>query len=349
MFPTILRIGPIAIRSYGLMMMIGFLLALWTAARRAEKSGADATFIVNLGLLSLISGIIGARVFYVIHYLDDFLDSPSPIWSVLNLTAGGLEFYGGLFAAIVCVIVYLLAKRKPIRWYLDILAPSIMLGLAFGRIGCFLNGCCWGKVSSLPFAVRFPYASFAFIQHWQEGRIKVPEELLLKGPSGKRYVIDRELIVLSDKELQERLKRVDPNSLEGIELNMLYQHLKQYNLTMEKLRMLIREYDLRSLPVHPTQLYSSVVAFCISLFLSWFYWRRRWDGQVILVLLLIYPVARFLIEMIRADNPHDVLGLTVSQAISVIAFIFAALGLVIFPRCFKMGVAENTFQKGSDD
>ncbi len=329
MHPTIIRIGPIAIRSYGLMLMIGFLFAVWSASRRAAKSGADKDFVTNLGLISLISGIIGARVFYIIHYLEDFLNVPNPLWSMINVTAGGLEFYGGFITAIVCVMVYLVLKKKSIRWYLDILAPSIMLGLAFGRIGCFLNGCCWGKETSCPLAIRFPYASFAFVQQWEEGKIKVPDELLLEGPNGKKYVINREFINLTDEELEKRLLKADPNSPEGIELSMLKSHLEKYNLTMSKLREMIGKYDLRSRPVHPTQLYSSLNAFLISLFLSWYYWRRKQDGEVILLLLVVYPITRFLIEIIRADNPHDVFGLTVSQAISIVAIIFAIAGLLL--------------------
>jgi prolipoprotein diacylglyceryl transferase len=256
MHPTLFHLGPIPIQSYGFMMMIGFLVAINLASRRARKSGADEEFVVNLGLLSLISGIVGARVFYIAHHWSQFAGASNPIVAMINLTAGGLEFYGGFLTAVAAVILYVRLKKRSLRWYLDILAPSIMIGLAFGRIGCFLNGCCWGAHTKSPIAVRFPYGSLAFEQQWlTTHEVKVPGELILETPSGMPFLIDRDKIKMTDEELQAQLAKANPKSSDGYVLSLLKSHLDAYHTNMAGLRELIKKLDLKSLPVHPTQVY----------------------------------------------------------------------------------------------
>ncbi len=351
MHPTLFHLGPIPIRSYGFMMMLGFLAAVITSSHRAKKCGADPEFVTNLALLSLLSGVIGARIFYVVHYWSAFITADHPLFAMINLTAGGLEFYGGFLLAVTCVLAYLRLKNKSIRWYLDILAPAIMLGLAFGRIGCFLNSCCWGKVTNLPIGVRFPYASLPFQQQWlKTHQVKVPAEFILYAPDGTPFIIDRNLIQITDSQLKAELAKVKPNSSRGILLNILNTHLKAYNLTMAKLRALIKKLDLRTKPIHPTQLYSSFMALMISLFLGWYFWHHKYDGAVFIMLFIIYPINRFLIEMIRADNPHDTFGFTVSQFISLVVVPLAILAFLVIrllPANSPRKVAELNEQKAS--
>jgi len=352
MHPTLFHLGPIPIRSYGFMMMLGFLAAVITSSRRAKKCGADPEFVTNLALLSLLSGVIGARIFYVVHHWPAFAVSGNPLFAIINLTAGGLEFYGGFLAAVACVYIYLRRKNKSIRWYLDILAPAIMLGLAFGRIGCFLNSCCWGKVTKCPLAVRFPYASLPFEHQWlKTHQVKVPAEFILYAPDGTPFIIDRNLIQLTDSQLKTELANVKPNSSRGILLNILNTHLQRYHLTMAELRQMIKKLDLRSQPIHPTQLYSSFMALMISLFLGWYFWHHKYDGAVFIMMFIIYPINRFLIEMIRADNPHDTFGFTVSQFISLVAVplaILAFLMLRFLPADSPRKAAELNQQQSSD-
>ncbi len=353
MHPTLFHLGPIPIRSYGFMMMLGFLAAVITSSRRAKKCGADPEFVTNLALLALLSGVIGARVFYVVHHWPMFAATDNPILTAINLTSGGLEFYGGFLTAIFCIYVYLRRKNKSIRWYLDILAPAIMLGLAFGRIGCFLNSCCWGKVTNLPIAVRFPYASLPFEQQWgKTHQVKVPAEFILYGPDNTPFLIDRDLIQLTDEQLKKELSKVKPDSSRGILLNILNTHLKEYHITMSELRELIKKLDLRTQPIHPTQLYSSFMALMISLFLGWFFWHHKYDGEVFVLMFIIYPINRFLIEMIRADNPHDTFGFTVSQFISLVAIpiaILAFMSLRFLPPNSPRKIAELSEHKSEAD
>ena len=105
---------------------------------------------------------------------------------LIDVRKGGLEVYGGFITVVVAVLVYLWAWRHSIRWYLDIVAPSAALGMAIGRIGCFLNGCCFGGVCDLPWAVRFPYGSPAQYEQWldRDPGAGLPQELLVFSPKG---------------------------------------------------------------------------------------------------------------------------------------------------------------------
>jgi phosphatidylglycerol:prolipoprotein diacylglycerol transferase len=344
MHPTLFNLGPIQIRAYGFMMMIGFLVAIHFAARRARKDGADEETVVNLGLLSLITGIVGSRVFYVVHHWSQFAGADNPIWAAINLTSGGLEFYGGFLTAVAAVIVYMTVKIRSMRWYLDILAPSIMIGLAFGRIGCFLNGCCWGAPTKSPVAVQFPYGSLAFEHQWlKTHEVKVPGELILATPGGTPFLIDREMISMSDKELKDTLAKVSPNTSQGYVLGLLNGHLQAYNTNLDGLRKIVKDLDLKTVHIHPTQVYASISALIIGWLLSVYYWRRKRDGMVIVWLFILYPICRYFEESIRADNPLDTFGFTVSQGISLAAIPLAILFAILLrylPERSPRAVAE---------
>ncbi len=131
-----------------------------------QALGENPDVLTYVCVLSLLGGVIGARLAYVIQDWNKFMAEPSPLAAMLDITSGGLIYYGGLGLAMISVIVYLAVKRLPIRRYLDILAPSIMLGLAFGRMGCLLNGCCYGGLcdDSKLLAMRFPMYSTPLIK-----------------------------------------------------------------------------------------------------------------------------------------------------------------------------------------
>lgn len=143
MHPILIKLGPITIYSYGFFLALAFLTASVLAEKEAERKGFDAYFIPNLCLLCLISGVIGARIFFIILNFDFFKDSPGEI---IKLWHGGLVWYGGLSLALISGLIYMRLKRKPVFLILDLLSPYIALGQAIGRIGCFLNGCCFGKI-----------------------------------------------------------------------------------------------------------------------------------------------------------------------------------------------------------
>lgn len=161
MHPDLLNLGPLHIRSYGLMMAVAFLVGTWLGLVEARRRGLDEDKLVNVILITLVASILGARLLYVMEHLQEFRRE----WgSVFALWQGGLTLYGGLTAG---VFAGLLAARRfglPMWLVADALTPSLALGTMFGRVGCFLNGCCYGKPTLLPWGVHFPHDSFAYLE-----------------------------------------------------------------------------------------------------------------------------------------------------------------------------------------
>ncbi len=163
MYPILIKFGPLAIRTYGFLLALAFISGIWISARRAKKQKMSIGWLPDLSLIVLISAIVGSRFFYVIYHLEEFeghvLDMINPIQSTGEIGIGGLSMFGGLVLAIVCGITYIHLKKLPVWRIADIIAPSIMLGLGVARIGCFLNGCCFGQPSDSFLAVIFPQES----------------------------------------------------------------------------------------------------------------------------------------------------------------------------------------------
>jgi phosphatidylglycerol:prolipoprotein diacylglycerol transferase len=219
------------------------------------------------------------------------------------------------------------------RWYLDILAPTIMIGLGFGRIGCFLNGCCWGAPTKMPLAIRFPYGSLPFEDQWRTNHfVEVPAELILTTSDGTPFLLDHDTLKLTDDDLKKMMATVDPKTSAGYRLALIDGHLKAFNITLADMKKMIKDLNLKTVPIQPSQIYASLTAFIIAWVLSVYYWRRKRDGMVIAWLFVLYPATRIFEEMIRADNPHDTFGLTISQAISVAAIPAAFLFMLLLRK-----------------
>jgi len=150
------QLGSFSIYWYGVFVALGFLAGLWTAGRRAAREGIRADTIVDLAPWLVLGTFIGARGLYVVSYWRENF-AGQPLWQVLNIRAGGVVFYGGLIGASIACVLYVRRKKLPLWKVADVLAPSIALGHAFGRIGCLMNGCCYGRVCRLPWAIQFPY------------------------------------------------------------------------------------------------------------------------------------------------------------------------------------------------
>ena len=155
MHPIAVKLGPLSIHWYGVMVAAAFLVGLWTAGRRGMRAGIAAEKIVDLGPWAIVGAVIGARALYVISYWQESF-AGKPLEEILLIWKGGLVFYGGLIGGAVACIAYARVKKLPLWKLADIFAPSIPLGCFFGRMGCFLNGCCYGRPCNLPWAVRFP-------------------------------------------------------------------------------------------------------------------------------------------------------------------------------------------------
>lgn len=158
MHPTICSLGPITIYSYGLMLALAFTIGSALAGLEARKQNFNPEIIFNLAFLAFFSGIIGARIFYVVNNLSYYLKNPPEIFMLQN---GGLSWFGGLILGVSSALFYLKKKKLPIYKTLDLIIPFLALGQALGRIGCLLNGCCFGKISQ--YGIYFPVHKLVLI------------------------------------------------------------------------------------------------------------------------------------------------------------------------------------------
>jgi phosphatidylglycerol:prolipoprotein diacylglycerol transferase len=367
--------GGFSIKTYGFFLMIGFLSGVWMAMKRAEKVKANSDRVLDMAFLLLVFGVLGARIFYVVHYWkSQFAGAPNKLLAIIDITSGGLEFLGGFLGGLAALLVYCWWTKVSMRLYLDIAAPSAMWGLALGRIGCFFNGCCFGGMfaagaTAPPWAVQFPYGSGPQLRQWEERRVAVPAELVM-APKGALVplLVPQEKLAMSIEKLQgpavtlqeanRNLEQAEKAGAAPAEIDALKkavaaatkavdEHRKSNtalyyamvhpsrtnpdrNMTVTELQDLAAA--VRSEPIHPTQLYAAGQALLLSLLLSAIFYRRKRHGVVIAWLLMLYPIQRVLEEIIRADNPHDVAGLTVSQSISVAMFLSGLVLLFVLYR-----------------
>jgi phosphatidylglycerol:prolipoprotein diacylglycerol transferase len=163
MHPILVKLGRLEIFSYGVMLALSFLIGIFWAMRRAEKRGLDKNLIMDLSVMIAISAIIGSRFLYVVTHLDEFkgrwLDTINPLQSTGEIGIAGLTMLGGVVLAIAVVVVFAKKKKMNLLVLCDVLAPMFALGIFLTRIGCFLNGCCFGKPCNLPWGMIFPLVS----------------------------------------------------------------------------------------------------------------------------------------------------------------------------------------------
>ncbi len=165
MHPTLFKIGPITLHSYGLMITIAFIVAIWLAARRARAAKLGDHFALDISFILIIVSLASARLTYVVLHWDEFAEYPldiiSPVQHTGTIGIAGLVLLGGVIGGIIATIIYVRVKKLPLFLVLDVLVPSLAIGIAVGRIGCFLNGCCFGMPTDLPWGCVFPRESFA--------------------------------------------------------------------------------------------------------------------------------------------------------------------------------------------
>jgi len=316
MFPELFEIPFIhlTVKCYGLMMVIGFLSCVSLIRHLSRDFTPNPQHITNAALYSLIGGVVGARLFFVVHYFDKFRSNPIEVFAIWQ---GGLELAGGVVAAIIVIVFYLRYHKLPIRRYLDVLAIGLMLALVFGRIGCFLNGCCYGKPTELPWGVRFPYNSFAY-------NSQISPDIDRKRPE-PYFELPGEFFGYTDEN--------------GVQ----YSGLKPKEYLTVKQKIEVTEGKYRCLPVHPTQLYSSGMAafWCLMLYLLWrrskkaelsgssgrFFTR---PGYTFALMFIVYGITRFLMEYLRDDNPFEFDGLTISQNIGIAMIVLGVILTAIF-------------------
>jgi phosphatidylglycerol:prolipoprotein diacylglycerol transferase len=154
MFPEIFHISFFHLHTYGVLVALGFLAALWMTGRLARRSGLSAETVTNLGIYCALAALAGAKVMMIIVDLPYYMRHMGEVFSLSTLQAGGV-FYGGLIAALAVAWWYLRRTKLPALLTADLFAPGIALGHGIGRLGCFSAGCCWGVECHLPWAVTF--------------------------------------------------------------------------------------------------------------------------------------------------------------------------------------------------
>ena len=154
MFPRLFTIGSFSAPTYGLLVAIGFLTGLFVTGRLARRAGLDADRIGNLAVYVFLAAVAGAKGFLFLGQADYYFSQPSRLFSLAAWQAGGV-FYGGLLAALAMAFWYTRKYGLPGLQTADVFAPGLAIGHGIGRLGCFAAGCCWGKESSLPWAVSF--------------------------------------------------------------------------------------------------------------------------------------------------------------------------------------------------
>ena len=154
MHPIAFHLGSLPIRSYGVMMALAFMAGLWTATLRARRVNVAAETISDITLWLMLGSILGARFVYVTTYWKTEF-AGGPISEIFMIQHGGLVYYGGFLGGTIAAMIYIHWKKLPLWKLTDVFAPSIALGSVFGRIGCLLNGCCYGRACDLPWALTF--------------------------------------------------------------------------------------------------------------------------------------------------------------------------------------------------
>ena len=152
MHPILLDLGPATIYTYGVLLAAAYLLGLQLASVRARARGLDGNTVLDLGIYIIIAALIGAKALLLIVDFDTFRQSPADLFSIMR--SGGV-FYGGLVLAVVVAFWYMAKHRMPFWPTCDVFAPGIALGHVTGRLGCLAAGCCYGKPTSVPWAIVF--------------------------------------------------------------------------------------------------------------------------------------------------------------------------------------------------
>jgi phosphatidylglycerol:prolipoprotein diacylglycerol transferase len=329
MHPELFRIPftELTVKSYGTMMVFGFVAAIFVIRRLSRDIGQENTeHITTAALYSLIAGIVGSRIFYVVHYWQQF--SGRGLLEIFAVWKGGLELLGGVFFTIIVIAVYLWKQKLPVRRYLDILAIGLMLALVFGRLGCLFNGCCYGRPTCAFVSIRFPYGSLSYQSQVRPDKTRNRAEPYIELPKEFFGYIN---------EANEWVAAPEPAKYDY--------YLKPFDRLTEQEKSEVTAGEYRALKVCPTQIYESLSALagCILLYLH----RKNGieqqkkqkitseffrPGVTFALMFIVYGFMRFFIEFIRDDNPYQADGLTVSQNLSIAMVIGGFLLIWLFAK-----------------
>jgi phosphatidylglycerol:prolipoprotein diacylglycerol transferase len=316
------------------MLLLATISGVLLAMYRARQVGLHGDVILSLAFHMFVGGIVGARLFYIVQYWDRIHDPNSlvrTLGNMLNFVEGGLVVYGSLIGAVAAGLWFLRKQRLPALAVGDLVAPSLALGLAIGRLGCLMNGCCFGGPSSHSWAVRFPDRSSPEMHQTPPYYAQHAAGLLYgfklgSSPDGDPVIAEVEANGAAAGAKLRRgavVKAINGHAVRSQQeaedwLGQLGAEV-QLDTDQGEFHWTLGELPDRSLPVHPTQLYSSVNAALLSLLTFTYFPFRRRDGEVFVLLIGLYSGTRFLLEIVRTDEGGLwIIGLTISQTVSIV-------------------------------
>lgn len=354
------------VRGYGVLLVFAIVSAVGLAAYRAQRMGLNPEVIYSLAMILIVCGVVGARVFFVIQYWENFYrpgDMAGTLKEVFKVTEGGIVVYGSLIGAAVAFALFCYRKQINALALADLIAPSLMIGMFFGRLGCFMNGCCYGGLCTLPLAVQFPQGvapqyTPPYVRHLENGAFY--GLLFVQDEEGQVIVAN----VLPESsasktgkiEVGDVVESIDGYPLQGqpyapLEVlknrflaSWMKEDPKQGTLEIKladkgDVALHVDEMPKASLPIHPTQVYSSLNGLILCLLVLAYYPFRKVDGEVIALTLGLYSIARFLLEVIRTDEyAIGGTGLTISQNVSVVILLLSIV-LFVYARLRKQPLA----------
>lgn len=335
----------VPLRGYGLMVLLGSVAGILMAIHRAQQARVPSDEIMGLAISLFLFGVVGARLFYVIEYWPTRIRQPdwwSTIKAILSYTEGGLVVYGAFVGAMIGYALFVWRRKLPALAMADLMAPSMLVGLSLGRIGCLLNGCCYGGESDAPWAITFPREN-------APGRLSAPYGD--QAASGRFYGF--RVASESPDSAAPRIDRVDADTraaAAGLKVgdviaaingtavataeaarDEIYaafsagEPLELQTAAGSAVTLAAVEPPPRTLPMHPAQIYSAIDAGLLAWLLWSFYPYRRRDGQVMALMITLHPISRFLLEWIRVDE-SAVFGtrFSISQNLSLVLLVVAA-------------------------
>jgi prolipoprotein diacylglyceryl transferase len=370
------QIETIPLYGFGMMLFLAFVTCLWVGSRRAERVGIPKERFQDVAIILFVGGVIGARVTFLI------VEDPNTHWSnfftlgtlkrFFYFWDGGLVYYGSLIGGVISIgpAYYYVLRRNHIGFWkmADVLAPTLALGLCLGRIGCLLNGCCFGDVAAADctycFPIRYPLAAeprFVYTRLGDqtaagftlyEESFDRPAEAVVRSvePDSDAFAkglrADDEIKkadgheISTSGQLEDYLTRGWPRGKNDLTLEVRRE--KRYpngEIELDEkgrpewVTETIGPFRPRSIGLYPTQIHESISALLIFLLLLAVEPFIRREGMLMILFLLLYPIHRFVDEMLRNDTEIFRDHMTLSQNISIIVFICAiVLGVILWRR-----------------
>jgi prolipoprotein diacylglyceryltransferase len=322
------------IYGFGLMLFFAFIVTTWVAIRRGRQVGIGPDVIQDSAIWVFLGGLLGARVAYVLQ-----LDPPSSLgdflWKLPQIWNGGIILYGSVVGAVIACLLahYFVFRKRGVKALnlADVAAPSIAIGLCLGRLGCFLNGCCYGQVACADcpvYAVHFPMSAPSRYVLTEEG-YQTPAGFTIVDQDGHDGVlVDRvapdsaaaraelhggdRIVAVNGQPIAGPAFKDDPLSSNQKMASLLggnHWPRGEKTLALDVVdaqgneRHL--EFEPRTLGLHPTQLYESISMFLLFLVLTAYWPLRTRNGQVMALLMMGYAIHRYLNELLR-DDPRPV-------------------------------------------